>query len=95
MDKLKYSKFNYKIEDKAGNIVLYNSLYKTIRRYEKKYGADIEALRLNPDVQTNSKLMQDMQSCGFFVKSDVDEITISEFAYLLLYPLYYLRLMIL
>ena len=23
MDKLKYSKFNYKIEDKAGNIVLY------------------------------------------------------------------------
>mgnify|MGYP003293860182 CR=1 FL=1 len=82
MDKLKYSKFNYKTEDKAGNIVLYNSLYKTIRRYEKKYGADIEALRLNPDVQTNSKLMQDMQSCGFFVKSDVDEITISEFAYL-------------
>lgn len=82
MDKLKYSKFNYKTEDKAGNIVLYNSLYKTIRKYEKKYGVDIEALKLNPDVQTNSKLVQDMQSCGFFVKSDVDEIMISEFAYL-------------
>ena len=81
-NKLKYSRFNYKTEDKRGDILLYNSLYKTIRRYEKKYARDIDALRLNPDAETNSKLQQDMELRGFFVKSDVDEMTISEFAYL-------------
>ena len=82
VNKLKYSRFNYKTEDKAGNIVIYNSLYKTIRRYEKKHGEDIEALRINPNTQINSKLLQDLELCGFFVKADVDEKTISEFSYL-------------
>lgn len=43
VNKLKYSRFNYKTEDKAGNIVIYNSLYKTIRRYEKNM---VKILRL-------------------------------------------------
>ena len=82
MKNLRYSTFNYKTEDALGNIVLYNSLYKTIRKYEKKHLADIEALMSNPDTQINKNLLKDLEMCSFFVKADTDEVAISELYYL-------------
>lgn len=67
MNKLKYSAFNYKTEDKSGNVLLYNSLYKTIRKYEKEYRIDIEDLSSDPNAQINPNLRSDLEKCGFLV----------------------------